>query len=78
MIKLISDIVFLEVVMAKEFVSSNLLLKLFDALAPVAFPDEVAESMEKLVKLIVVNRRSEWHLDSHLNIFIFFCNSATT
>lgn len=65
-IKLISDITFLEVVMAKEFVSPNLLFELFDTLAPVAFPDEVAESSEQLVKLIVVNRRSERHLDSHL------------
>lgn len=70
MIKLISDIAILEVVMAEEFVSANLLFEFFDALAPVAFPDKVAESTEKLVKLIVVNGRSERHLDFHPAIYL--------
>lgn len=56
--------------MAEEFVSPDLLVEFLDALAPVAVPDEVPESTEKLVNFMVVNRCSERHLDLCLAIYL--------
>lgn len=70
MIELVGNVVFLKEVMAEEFVSFDLLFEFLDALAPVAVPDEVPESTEQVVNLVVVNRCSERHLDLHLTIYL--------
>ena len=61
--ELVGNVVFPEMVMAEEFVSTYFFRQLLDALAPIAFPDELPEPAEQLVNLVVVNRRFERHLD---------------
>ncbi len=45
-IESVGDFIFLNVVMAEEFVSPDLVFELFDPLAPMAFPYDVPESVE--------------------------------